>query len=111
MYSPNVGYADAFQAFESFSEDPHLSGHLATAYVQGLQENGVGATIKHFVCNDQEDKRFAVDVQVGPRALREIYLMPFMLAQKYAKPWAFMTSYSRINGTHCKSRKRKRNMY
>jgi beta-glucosidase len=91
------------QAFESFSEDPHLSGHLATAYVQGLQSNGVGATIKHFVCNDQEDKRFAVDVQVEPRALREIYLMPFMLAQKYAKPWAFMTSYSRINGTHCES--------
>lgn len=94
------------QAFESFSEDPHLSGHLATAYVRGLQANGVGATIKHFVCNDQEDKRFAVDVQVEPRALREIYLMPFMLAQKYAKPWAFMTSYSRINGTHCRCRRR-----
>ncbi|KAJ9114084.1 hypothetical protein QFC22_005904 [Naganishia vaughanmartiniae] len=89
------------RAFESFSEDPHLSGMLAAAYVNGLQSNGVGATIKHFVCNDQEDKRFAVSVQVEPRPLREIYLMPFMLAQKYAKPWAFMTSYSRINGLHC----------
>ncbi|PPQ81597.1 hypothetical protein CVT26_013572 [Gymnopilus dilepis] len=89
------------RAFESFSEDPHLSGTLAAAYVDGLQSQGVAATIKHFVANDQEDERTAADSIMSARALREIYLYPFMLAQKHAQPAAFMTSYGRLNGTHC----------
>ncbi|KAK0240437.1 glycoside hydrolase family 3 protein [Armillaria nabsnona] len=89
------------RAFESFSEDPHLSGMMASAYVNGLQSEGVAATIKHFVANDQEHERTAADSIMSDRALREIYLYPFMLAQKYAQPWAYMTSYGRIGGLHC----------
>ncbi|PBK67496.1 glycoside hydrolase family 3 protein [Armillaria solidipes] len=88
------------RSFESFSEDPHLSGMIASAYVKGLQEGGIGATIKHFVGNDKENDRMGYDSIMSDRALREIYLMPFMLALKYAKPWAFMTAYNRVNGTH-----------
>ncbi|KAI0693903.1 putative beta-glucosidase from glycoside hydrolase family GH3 [Cytidiella melzeri] len=88
------------RAFESFSEDPHLSGIIAAAYVNGLQANGVAATIKHFVGNDQEHERTAADSVMSDRALREIYLYPFMLAQKLAGPWAYMTSYGRLHGVH-----------
>ncbi|KAI5119584.1 hypothetical protein M0805_006469 [Coniferiporia weirii] len=88
------------RSFESFSEDPILSGLIAAAYVAGVQSKGIGATIKHFATNDKENDRMAYDVLITPRALREIYLMPFMLAEKYAKPWSFMTAYNRINGTH-----------
>ncbi|KAK1233837.1 hypothetical protein PQX77_002984 [Marasmius sp. AFHP31] len=89
------------RAFESFSEDPHLSGTLAAAYVKGLQSKGVAATIKHFVCNDQEHERTAAESIVSDRALREIYLYPFMIAQRDAQPWAYMTSYGRLRGIHC----------
>ncbi|PPQ65097.1 hypothetical protein CVT24_003058 [Panaeolus cyanescens] len=89
------------RAFESFSEDPHLSGTIAAAYVEGLQSEGVAACIKHFVGNDQEDQRTAADSVMTERALREIYLYPFMWAQKHAQPWAYMTSYGRIEGVHC----------
>lgn len=89
------------RAFESFSEDPHLSGIMAAAYVKGLQSKGVSAVIKHFVANDQEHERLAADSVISDRALREIYLYPFMLAQRDAQPWAFMTSYGRIKGVHC----------
>ncbi|KAJ3723517.1 glycoside hydrolase family 3 protein [Lentinula guzmanii] len=89
------------RAFESFSEDPYLSGIMASAYVNGLQSQGVSAAIKHFVGNDQEHERTAADSVMSDRALREVYLYPFMLAQKLAKPWAFMTSYGRIHGVHC----------
>ncbi|KAI0811117.1 putative beta-glucosidase from glycoside hydrolase family GH3 [Irpex lacteus] len=93
------------RAFESFSEDPHLSGIIAAAYVNGLQANGVAATIKHFVGNDQEHERTAADSIISDRALREIYLYPFMLAQKLASPWAYMTSYGRLNGVHTSENK------
>ncbi|KIJ31838.1 glycoside hydrolase family 3 protein [Sphaerobolus stellatus SS14] len=89
------------RSFESFSEDPHLSGTLAAAYVNGLQSKGVAATIKHFVANDQEHERTGVDSVISPRALREIYLYPFMLAQRDAKPFAYMTAYNRLGGVHC----------
>lgn len=88
------------RSFESFSEDPLLSGVIAAAYVKGVQKGGIGSTIKHFVCNDKENDRMGSDSILSERALREVYLMPFMLAQKYAKPWCFMTSYNRVNGTH-----------
>jgi beta-glucosidase len=64
------------RAFESFSEDPHLSGMLAAAFVNGLQEKGVAAAIKHFVGNDQEHERVLANSSVSERALREVYLYP-----------------------------------
>ena len=81
------------RAFESFSEDPHLSGTIAAAYVKGVQAGGIGCAIKHFVANDKEKDRFAYDSILSDRALREIYLMPFMIAERDAKPWSFMTAY------------------
>ena len=88
------------RGFESFSEDPYLAGKIASATIQGIQSKGVAATIKHFVCNDQEHERQAVDSIVSERALREIYLMPFQIAQRDAKPMCYMTSYNRVNGVH-----------
>ncbi|KAF8993944.1 glycoside hydrolase family 3 protein [Cyathus striatus] len=88
------------RSFESFSEDPLLSGLISAAYVKGVQSAGIGATIKHFVGNDKENDRMGYDSIISPRALREIYLMPFMLTQKRADPWAYMTAYNRVNGTH-----------
>ncbi|KIJ29147.1 glycoside hydrolase family 3 protein [Sphaerobolus stellatus SS14] len=89
------------RSFESFSEDPHLSGYIASAYINGIQKEGIAACIKHFVVNDQENDRMALDSILSDRALREIYLMPFMIAQKHAQPWAYMTAYNRLNGLHC----------
>ncbi|RKL36642.1 putative beta-glucosidase I [Fusarium proliferatum] len=88
------------RGFESFSEDPILSGILAGNYVRGVQKNGVSATMKHFACNDMESARMAVDVQVTERALREVYLLPFMIAVEMASPRVFMTAYNKVNGTH-----------
>ncbi|KAH8600158.1 glycoside hydrolase superfamily [Bisporella sp. PMI_857] len=86
--------------FESFSEDPLLAGRLATAYINGVQAQGVGATIKHFAANEQETKRHSMNSNVSQRALREIYMKPFEIAVKAANPWAVMTSYNLLNGTH-----------
>ncbi|KAL5617953.1 hypothetical protein FOVSG1_000175 [Fusarium oxysporum f. sp. vasinfectum] len=88
------------RGFESFSEDPILSGILAGHYVHGVQKNGVSATMKHFACNDMESARMAVDVQVTERALREVYLLPFMIAIEMASPRMVMTAYNKVNGTH-----------
>ncbi|KAF8162621.1 beta-glucosidase [Crassisporium funariophilum] len=88
------------RSFESFAEDPFLSGMIAASYVNGVQQGGIGSTIKHFAGNDKENDRQGYDSVMSARALREVYLMPFMLAQKYAQPWAYMTAYNRINGTH-----------
>ncbi|KAF5376574.1 hypothetical protein D9757_008256 [Collybiopsis confluens] len=93
------------RAFESFSEDPFLSGIMAAAYVNGLQSRGVSAAIKHFVGNDQEHERTAAESVMSERTFREVYLYPFMLAQQLAKPWAVMTSYGRIKGIHCSENK------
>ncbi|PGH18176.1 hypothetical protein AJ80_04563 [Polytolypa hystricis UAMH7299] len=86
--------------FESFSEDPYLTGKVATAYIQGLQKGGVGATIKHYAVNEQETWRMTVNCAVAERPLRELYLRPFEMAVRDAKPWAIMSSYNQINGTH-----------
>ncbi|GAA5997985.1 beta-glucosidase H [Rhodotorula paludigena] len=93
------------RGFESYSEDPLVSGLIAAAYVNGLQEKGVASTIKHFVTNDQEFKRYSADSVVSQRALREIYLEPFRLAIKHSNPRCFMTAYNRLNGTHCSENK------
>jgi beta-glucosidase len=84
--------------FECFSEDPYLTARLATAYIVGLQSNGVGACIKHFCCNDSEFERQSISSEVSERPLREIYLRPFQLAIREARPRAVMSSYNRING-------------
>lgn len=88
------------RGFESLSEDPVLAGLGAAALVRGIQKTGVQATIKHFVCNDQEHERNAVDARVTDRALREIYTLPFQLVVKESQPGAFMTAYNKVNGTH-----------
>ncbi|KAH1594931.1 hypothetical protein KXX44_007359 [Aspergillus fumigatus] len=89
------------RTFESFGEDPTLSGIMAAKYVSALQDEGISAAIKHFVANDQEHERMGQDSIIAPRALREIYLRPFHIAQALAKPWSYMTSYNKLNGTHC----------
>ena len=88
------------RGFESFSEDPYLSGTLAGHYCKGLEEENVMATVKHFVCNDQEHDRMGVNSIVSQRALREIYLMPFMLSIKMGQPACLMTSYNKVNDVH-----------
>ncbi|MGB4871438.1 MAG: glycoside hydrolase family 3 C-terminal domain-containing protein [Candidatus Promineifilaceae bacterium] len=84
--------------FECYAEDPYLSGTLAGAYIDGLQSQGVGACIKHFVCNDSEFERHSMSSEVAERPLREIYLEPFRIALEKAQPWTIMSSYNRING-------------
>ncbi|KAL3451524.1 glycoside hydrolase superfamily [Aspergillus insuetus] len=86
--------------FESFSEDPLLAGSLAAEYIKGLQENGIGAVIKHYAANEQETLRNTIDVRVSERALREIYLRPFEIAINEAKPFGVMTAYNSVNGAH-----------
>ena len=86
--------------FECYSEDPILSGELAVAYIVGLQEQGIGATIKHFVGNESEIERTTMSSEIDERALREIYLVPFEWAVKKAHTWGVMSSYNRLNGTY-----------
>ncbi|KAF4982620.1 hypothetical protein FZEAL_1798 [Fusarium zealandicum] len=89
------------RGFESIGEDPFLAGLGAAAIVRGIQSTGVQATVKHFVCNDQEHKRMNVQAIITERALREIYTLPFQLAVRDAQPGAFMTAYNGVNGTPC----------
>ncbi|MEV4037496.1 glycoside hydrolase family 3 protein [Streptomyces umbrinus] len=85
--------------FEAYSEDPYLTGRIGTGYVTGVQEGGVGTTVKHFVANDAETDRFTVNNVVSERALRELYLAPFEAIVENAHPWGIMTAYNSVNGT------------
>ena len=84
--------------FEAFSEDPILTADLAAAYVAGVQENGVGATPKHYIANDYETDRFNASTEVSDRALRELYLLAFEKSVTEANAWLVMSSYNSING-------------
>ncbi len=84
--------------FESFSEDPYLTAQMAVAYITGVQSQGVGATVKHYACNDSEFERFRISAEVSERALREIYLPPFQAAVREANTWALMAAYNLVNG-------------
>ena len=86
--------------FEYFSEDPYLTGVLAAGYVNGLEDNGVGACVKHYACNSQEHGRMSNSSEVSLRALNEIYLRGFGYVLKYSSPASIMTSYNRINGVY-----------
>jgi beta-glucosidase len=86
--------------FEYLGEDPLLAGSIASGYIEGMQAQGVSATVKHFVANNSEYDRHNVDVEASPRALREIYLPAFEAAVKQAHVGAIMTSYNLVDGAH-----------
>lgn len=87
--------------FEYFSEDPILSGELGAAYVKGVQDQGIGTSLKHYVCNNQEIDRHRISVEVDERTLREYYLKPFEIVVKKAKPTSVMCSYNKMGGIWC----------
>lgn len=86
--------------FEYFSEDPYVAGVMGVALVQGLQEQGVGACLKHFAANNQETDRARVSADVDERALREIYLAAFERVVTEGRPWTVMCSYNKVNGVY-----------
>ena len=92
--------------FEYFSEDPHLSGKLAAAWIRGLQSTGTGASLKHFALNNQELKRMTTDVRVDERALHEYYLPAFEIAVKEGDPATVMCAYNRVEGVYCSDNRR-----
>src|SRR4051794_25877844 len=86
--------------FGHFSEGPHVAGVLGAALVEGLQGQGVGASVKHYAANNQETDRLRVSADVDERTLREIYLPGFERVVKHARPWTVMCAYNKVNGTY-----------
>lgn len=92
--------------FETYSEDPYLAGVMGVAYVQGLQGEGVGASLKHYAANNTELERFRVDARMDERTLREIYLAAFERVVRDADPWTVMASYNKLDGIYASEHRR-----
>ncbi|MFZ5941232.1 MAG: glycoside hydrolase family 3 C-terminal domain-containing protein [Bacteroidota bacterium] len=89
------------RTYEYLSEDPFLSSRLSVGYTKGVQDNGVAVCLKHYALNNQEDNRGMVNVVIGERAMREVYLPPFQAAVEEADAWGVMSAYNKVNGYWC----------
>lgn len=92
--------------FEYFSEDPYLAGEMGAAFVEGLQSQGVGASLKHYLANNQEHRRMDSSSEMDERTMREIYMPAFERVVKEAEPWTAMASYNKIDGTYTTENKK-----
>jgi len=89
------------RTYEYMSEDPFLSSRLAVGYTKGVQDNGVAVCVKHFALNNQENNRGTVNVIIGERAMREVYLPPFRATVEEGDAFGYMSAYNKVNGWWC----------